>query len=187
MEGIKAIETKYNGYRFRSRLEARWAVFFDEIDVAYEYEPEGFDLNGVFSELFPGKNASENLWYLPDFYLPEYGWYVEIKPSGNLEEQNVSLAKCTLLAHQKQIFIIIGSPGVGSYAVYPLNPVERPTQSFTFSTGRKCDRLWLSCDDEGAYEALNCETCWSPKCGDKAPWNHLGMDRAYEVARSARF
>ena len=26
---IKAIPTEYKGYRFRSRLEARWAVFFD--------------------------------------------------------------------------------------------------------------------------------------------------------------
>jgi len=64
---IKAIETKYNGYRFRSRLEARWAVFFDKLDIKYEYEPEGFDLDGV--------------WYLPDFWLP--GLYcpswVEIK------------------------------------------------------------------------------------------------------------
>ena len=30
-KSIKPIETKYNGYRFRSRLEARWAVFFDMI------------------------------------------------------------------------------------------------------------------------------------------------------------
>jgi hypothetical protein len=29
---IKAIETSYKGYRFRSRLEARWAVFFDALD-----------------------------------------------------------------------------------------------------------------------------------------------------------
>lgn len=27
---IKAIDTIYKGYKFRSRLEARWAVFFDE-------------------------------------------------------------------------------------------------------------------------------------------------------------
>lgn len=39
-EMIKAIETVYNGYRFRSRLEARWAVFFDEMGVQYEYEAE---------------------------------------------------------------------------------------------------------------------------------------------------
>ena len=54
---IKAIETEYNGYRFRSRLEARWAVFFDELGIKYQYEPEGFDLDGTL--------------YLPDFYLPE--------------------------------------------------------------------------------------------------------------------
>ncbi|MCB6994492.1 hypothetical protein LI177_13475 [bacterium 210820-DFI.6.37] len=29
MNQLKAIQTEYKGYRFRSRLEARWAVFFD--------------------------------------------------------------------------------------------------------------------------------------------------------------
>lgn len=53
---IKAIETEYNGYRFRSRLEARWAVFFDALGIKYEYEPEGFDLGN-------------GLYYLPDFLL----------------------------------------------------------------------------------------------------------------------
>ena len=42
--GIKAIPTKYNGYTFRSRQEARWAVFFDHLGIEYEYEKEGFDL-----------------------------------------------------------------------------------------------------------------------------------------------
>lgn len=57
---IKPIETIYNGYRFRSRLEARWAVFFDALGVDYEYEPEGFNLpNG-------GR-------YLPDFRVKCYG------------------------------------------------------------------------------------------------------------------
>ena len=56
MKEIKAIETEYKGYRFRSRLEARWAVFFDACGVDWEYEPEGFDLGG-------------GLHYLPDFLL----------------------------------------------------------------------------------------------------------------------
>lgn len=64
---IKAIETNYNGYRFRSRLEARWAVFFDSLGVPYEYEKEGF-------------NLGEAGWYLPDFWLPEQNCWVEIKP-----------------------------------------------------------------------------------------------------------
>lgn len=63
---MKAIETKYNGYKFRSRLEARWAVFFDEMGIKYEYEPEGFEM-------------SDGTKYLPDFYLPESDCYIEIK------------------------------------------------------------------------------------------------------------
>lgn len=74
MKKIKAIETKYKGYRFRSRLEARWAVYFDSLGVDWEYEPEGFVLpNGE--------------WYLPDFYIRNFDSWVEIKPaSGDKEE-----------------------------------------------------------------------------------------------------
>ena len=59
MESIKPIETYYNGYRFRSRLEARWAVFFDAIGVKYDYEPEGFQ--------------TQSGYYLPDFRVKCYG------------------------------------------------------------------------------------------------------------------
>jgi hypothetical protein len=65
---IKAIETHYAGCRFRSRLEARWAVFFDTLGIAWEYEPEGFEL--------PAGP------YLPDFLLSRDGepWsWVEVK------------------------------------------------------------------------------------------------------------
>ena len=37
---IKAIETQYKGYRFRSRLEARYAVMFDALGFEWQYEPE---------------------------------------------------------------------------------------------------------------------------------------------------
>ena len=63
---IKAIETVYKGFRFRSRLEARWAVFFDQFGLRWEYEREGYDLDGVR--------------YLPDFWLPELRMHVEVKP-----------------------------------------------------------------------------------------------------------
>lgn len=63
---IKPIETVYNGYRFRSRLEARVAVLFDKINMKYEYEPEGFELE-------------DGTKYLPDFYLPDERLYVEVK------------------------------------------------------------------------------------------------------------
>lgn len=61
---IKAIPTEYKGFLFRSRLEARWAVWFDEMNLEYEYETEGWEV-------------AAGVWYLPDFRL-ETMW-VEIK------------------------------------------------------------------------------------------------------------
>lgn len=67
---MKAIQTFYKGYKFRSRLEARWAVFFDALDIEWQYETEGFELG-------------KGLYYLPDFYLPDLlgkkAW-IEVKP-----------------------------------------------------------------------------------------------------------
>lgn len=63
---IQAIQTKYKGYRFRSRLEARWAVFFDALGVRWEYEKEGYKL-------------SDGSYYLPDFYLPDNQLWFEVK------------------------------------------------------------------------------------------------------------
>lgn len=42
---IPAIETRAYGCRFRSRLEARWAVFLTEAGFSWEYEPEGAELS----------------------------------------------------------------------------------------------------------------------------------------------
>lgn len=67
---LKPIETEYKGYKFRSRLEARWAVFFDAIGVKWQYEVEGFSL-------------SDGRYYLPDFRVTtekELVYWYEIKP-----------------------------------------------------------------------------------------------------------
>ena len=91
MADIKPIETFYNGYRFRSRLEAKWAVFFDALDVEYEYEPEGFS--------FPPHNIN----YLPDFYLPRHNAYIEIKPCNALDVYlDETEATCTINGNTKQ-------------------------------------------------------------------------------------
>lgn len=71
---IKAIETHYAGCRFRSRLEARWAVFFDELGIEWEYEPQGY----VISEGY-GNPDDKTFPYLPDFYLRDYGAWAEVK------------------------------------------------------------------------------------------------------------
>jgi hypothetical protein len=70
---IKAIETVYKGYRFRSRLEARWAVFFDALGVKWEYEQQGYEIKSL---------CGNHKWlYLPDFYLPDLGAHAEVKGS----------------------------------------------------------------------------------------------------------
>lgn len=61
------IETSYGDVLFRSRLEARWAVFFDLLGVKWLYEPEGFVL-------------PSGARYLPDFFLPDLDIWAEIKP-----------------------------------------------------------------------------------------------------------
>ncbi len=73
---IKAIETQYKGYRFRSRLEARWAVFFDALGIEWVYEPEGYEK----------EEGGKTLRYLPDFWLPKIGLWVEVKGNMTREE-----------------------------------------------------------------------------------------------------
>lgn len=53
---IRAIETEYRGCLFRSRLEARWAAFFDLAGIGWDYEP--MDLAG----------------WSPDFLLHRRRW-----------------------------------------------------------------------------------------------------------------
>jgi hypothetical protein len=72
---IQAIETFYSGCLFRSRLEARWAVFFDTAEIRWEYEPQGY--------LCDGKP------YLPDFFLPDAGTWIEVKGDENALDRSL--------------------------------------------------------------------------------------------------
>ena len=73
LSNLKPIQTKYKGYHFRSRLEARWAVFFEEMGLDWSYEVEGFQL-------------PSGAWYLPDFFVKSpdncFDYWYEVKPKG---------------------------------------------------------------------------------------------------------
>lgn len=77
---MNAIETIYNGFKFRSRLEARWALFFDTIGIKYQYECEGFKKMDLSDKNY--------IYYLPDFYLPESKTWVEVKGDKNELSEN---------------------------------------------------------------------------------------------------
>lgn len=123
MTDIKPIETIYNGYRFRSRLEARWAVFFEMTVTAYEYEQEGFELG-------------EGLRYLPDFWLPELRCHVEIKPNEDLSASELEKLVKFCGDQNQTVLLIVGSP----------------TNEAMYLLDRRCLEDWKSTLD-GASEA----------------------------------
>lgn len=103
---MKAIETIYKGRRFRSRLEARWAIFFDAIDIGWEYETEGFEIG--------------NTKYLTDFKLSSFGanevdLFVEIKPRRPSTEE---IKKCyeVSVGTNTDMLLICGTPGLPEFS-----------------------------------------------------------------------
>jgi hypothetical protein len=59
---IKPIPTYYNHVLYRSRMEARWAAFFDFVRWDFEYEPEPFAT------------------WSPDFVIHTLDTFIEVKP-----------------------------------------------------------------------------------------------------------
>jgi len=103
LQTLKPIETRYNGYRFRSRTEARWAVLFDALEIKFEYEKEGYSL-------------TPDLHYLPDFYyhIPHdegqnYGQWLEIKGA---KSERKDLTKLILLSIMTKTYsnLVVGPP-----------------------------------------------------------------------------
>lgn len=105
MYTIPAIPTRYNGVNFRSRLEAKWAAFFDLLGWRWDYEPVDF----------PG--------WIPDFVI--YGKrnpvYVEVKPfdlkgTDAWKTQNPNIAnvlkKIGSATKQKHELMLLGSNGL---------------------------------------------------------------------------
>ena len=115
---MQPIDTFYNDHFFRSRLEARWAVYFDSLKQKWEYEPEGFILeNGVK--------------YLPDFFIPKLDAYVEVKPSINLEEGDMDGIlklykddfenKWKPFSKNKKLLLAVGLPHASSMWLLDIN------------------------------------------------------------------
>jgi hypothetical protein len=102
---IRAIETEYKGYLFRSRLEARWAVFFDTLHIEWEYEKEGYILPGL------------RIRYLPDFWLPQVAMWAEVKPTPLSGIEKLKCKKlCIATGHP--VLMLDGMPKARNYWAY---------------------------------------------------------------------
>lgn len=84
-------ETYAHGIIFRSKLESKWAKLFFAAGIDFIYEPETFWNDGI--------------GYCPDFYLPECGLYLEVKP-GEISEKEAEKAKSI----NKPIMFLCGYP-----------------------------------------------------------------------------
>lgn len=98
---IRVLETEYNGARYRSRTEARWAVLFDHAGYDFQYEPEGYDL--------------ESGWYVPDFWIPRLDAFFEVKPENVIIEAGYyclerSLGEDLAYTTGKDVLFGCGSP-----------------------------------------------------------------------------
>lgn len=197
---MKAIETYYNGYRFRSRLEARWAVFFDTLGIRYEYEPEGFELD-------------DGTWYLPDFRVKCYGTrgdfdnkpfdlYIEVK--GHMSEEDAhkirmfsGTADLYDTDHDRDYYeAIIPVLIVGS--IPNVNNVYDVTDSFILGNYNRMDGIeiypynyeTIDGDYFAAYPAATRDGHFYLMGDDSNYINSWDLDRvlrAYNKAKAARF
>lgn len=165
---MKAIETRYNGYRFRSRLEARWAVFFDTIGIAYEYEPEGYEFE-------------DGTRYLPDFWLPTFsgGMWAEVKPDDPMPAA-VEKAENLVMGSKHSLWWCVGTPAFRTYEVMDYDGFSDPPGIDWIDGMPLIDQAY---GEDRMF--------WTPEWDDETWHSVIGIYDEYriavEAARSARF
>ncbi|WP_155988098.1 hypothetical protein [Thioalkalivibrio sp. ALE30] len=166
---IKAIETRYKGHRFRSRLEARWAVFFDASGIKWIYEKEGFSVNGK-----P---------YLPDFYLPEFG-YFEVKGRYEYDDQLMQEFANEIREPLFVAFEEIPLPESGRGYLKTFIPQSYAPEGEMMYWGY--DDMFLECDECGKISVQNAvyDTIKGNCCEGS---REMSLEHALMEAREARF
>lgn len=212
---IRAIETRYAGCHFRSRLEARWAVFFDTLGIEWEYEPQGFEWSAGAETVASSFLRPEDIKggrYLPDFWLPSIATWFEVKGGTTYDDQDSRIhTEFSAVIGQRHI-TALGDMPVGD----PADPkIEIGGTEFMYLNGG-CDFYyrWCLCpwcgkpdiqfDGRGGRVCPGDHDCVGPCIGDgcqvEAIHHYTGRPSdkaytnddpkilaAYSAARSARF
>jgi len=174
---LQPIQTLYNGYHFRSRLEARWAVFLDCLDLGWRYELEGYVVGGE-----P---------YLPDFYLPTLDVFLEIKPTApRFDSREDRVARALAVASDKPVYLLYGplvaAAGFGSdddfAAATAYFPDGWDDDPYFWCECALCGWIGLEFEGRSARLACGCQV------GDRAHnWASRRLLSAYAAAREMRF
>lgn len=172
MKKIEAQPATYKGVRFRSRLEVRWAIFFDQLHIPYQYEPRSFQFGDV--------------WYLPDFYLSRQGWWVEIKGQTPTDQE---LAKAGLLAAttQESVLLFAGKAWLSTQAYVFTHDNERK-ETYRVVPGNH----WCRCPRCGdlavylrGYGRFACQICGLFDPADDTLFSDPTLRDAFEKAYNA--
>lgn len=183
--GIAAKPTMYNNRFFRSRLEARWAVFYDALGIPYDYEPQ--------DHVLPAGR------YLPDFWLPDHGCWIEIKGT-RPDYHEGQLCRQLCVAERKPVYIF-HTPMRLSLSAATLVPSAIATfqiPDIPGEAGHDEAYEWCECDDCGmigiAFDARSDRLPHKPECqrcgaGLDKGRNPLStkLRYAYNAAMSAQF
>lgn len=191
---IQAIETRYAGHHFRSRLEARWAVFLNALDIRWEYEPQGFAI--------PREDGTTTA-YLPDFLLPDCGTWLEVKGADTdldhslMTDAALHLPEATSGEQGPNLMILgpIPNPRDGDWGWLGLSRLWNPANQqnevhdawWGFGGYVKSGRPWVLTETSTCtpYVMGRGECSWTEPSHDSSvpyPSRH-----AYEAACSARF
>ena len=169
MNAIAAIETRYRHVVTRSRLEARWLVWLDSLQVPWEYEPEDFSL--------PDRG------YRPDLWLPKQEAWCEIKPSGVPFDHQ--LAAAIQEQSGSPLLWIAGEPRAGCYSISlaDFGGVEE-VPGLVFAMNRKGE-LWLADPEQTC--CLPLPPRWMEFDDDFPLMEARDLEAAYRRAMTWRF
>ena len=174
---IQPIPTTYRGTNFRSRLEARWAVFMDTAGVEWVYEPKLYDLG----------NGTR---YLPDFWVPGLKAHIEVKPPHVPRE---AWEKTWLLSSLTQLPVYV-LHGCDDEVVFQSSPFAEQATA-VFPNFQDEHYMWCSCPHcgrvdmqfGGRADRISC-SCPKSRHGDKGyNYESSKLAAAYENAVRHRF
>lgn len=173
---VKPIETMFDGHRFRSRLEARWAVAFKALRLPYEYEVEGFELSG-------------GVRYLPDFFLPTLGVFVEVKPRPEITREAWEKIVRLAVDGERELLLIVGPPSKHEMRLFTRSSAD----SWAFYVGETNEDLhtllWTETEDFNRVEFGTVPMCSETRLVYKAPHpaDQCSIDEALLTGLQARF
>lgn len=173
-EGLKALPTVYHGITFRSRTEARWAVMFDKLGLAWEHEREGFDVDGR--------------WYLPDFYLPQFPLWLEVKPHQTDGSERVHFEKMCLLSGRSGI-IAYGPPSAGNRNILFVDRADGVADGLYQLLADRRDEgvFWLQGDPKDGLHTFALGGPGNPTDHDRMPVVTDRLRAAFEASQAERF